>query len=381
MYVVKCLYWMCQGILYIFEWLFFNGWVIELIGNLMFGGGFVMSFIDIIVYCEVEQGFKGVNELLEQWVQECIQEFLQLNQEFSEVKSNVEVVNQLKICFFVVVSYDLMQLLNVVWLFFVVFVYQDVLFGEVCDLVQYFDLLLCFVEDLIIDLLDILCLESGWVSVECNLFLLNNFYDVFGVEFKVLVQEQGLYFCLCGSQLWVDSDIKLLWCILQNFLINVFCYVKGYVLFGVCCEDGYLCLEVWDQGLGILLDKQKVIFEEFKCLDSYQICVEKGFGFGLVIVDWFCKVFGYLLEVCFWLGKGSVFSVCVLLVWQVLLVLVNGYKVELVQVLNGVQVFCVDNEDSIFVGMNSLFSCWGCQVWIVCSCEECVMLLDSEMCL
>ncbi|MGR6765622.1 ATP-binding protein, partial [Aeromonas veronii] len=76
-------------------------------------------------------------------------------------------------------------------------------------------------------------------------------YDALGVEFKALAQEQGLHFRLRGSQLRVDSDIKLLRRILQNFLTNAFRYAKGHVLLGVRREDGYLRLEVWDQGPGI----------------------------------------------------------------------------------------------------------------------------------
>ncbi|WP_448672108.1 hypothetical protein, partial [Escherichia coli] len=82
-------------------------------------------------------------------------------------------------------------------------------------------------EDLITDLLDISRLESGRVSAERNPFPLNNLYDALGVEFKALAQEQGLHFRLRGSQLRVDSDIKLLRRILQNFLTNAFRYAKG----------------------------------------------------------------------------------------------------------------------------------------------------------
>ncbi|WP_410961212.1 PAS-domain containing protein, partial [Salmonella sp. SAL4457] len=76
------------------ERLFPNGRVIELIGNPMPGGGFVMSFTDITAYREAEQGLKGANESLEQRVQERTQELSQLNQELSEAKSNAEAANQ-----------------------------------------------------------------------------------------------------------------------------------------------------------------------------------------------------------------------------------------------------------------------------------------------
>jgi signal transduction histidine kinase len=37
-------------------------------------------------------------------------------------------------------------------------------------------------------------------------------------------------------------------------------------------------------------DKQQVIFEEFKRLDSHQTRAEKGLGLGLAIADGLCRV-------------------------------------------------------------------------------------------
>ena len=45
--------------------------------------------------------------------------------------------------------------------------------------------------------------------------------------------------------------------------------------------------------------------------------------------------------------------------------------------LNGTQVLCIDNEDSILIGMNSLLSRWGCQVWTARNRQECEALLDN----
>ena len=45
------------------------------------------------------------------------------------------------------------------------------------------------------------------------------------------------------------------------------------------------------------------------------------------------------------------------------------------KLLGGAQVLCIDNEDSILIGMNSLLSRWGCQVWTARNREECAALL------
>jgi CheY-like chemotaxis protein len=89
-----------------------------------------------------------------------------------------------------------------------------------------------------------------------------------------------------------------------------------------------------------------------------------------------CRVLGHTLQVRSWPGKGSVFSVTVPLARTQTLThtaIVEPKRAS----LNGTQVLCIDNEDSILIGMNSLLSRWGCQVWTARNREECQTLLDD----
>ena len=341
------------------------------------GGGFVMSFTDITAFREAERALKDANEGLEQRVEERTRELPALNQELSQAKAVAETANASKTRFLTAVSHDLMQPLNAARLFSAALA-QSELPGESSDLVRHLDSSLRSAEDLITDLLDISRLESGRVSAERAAFPLSALLDPLGAEFRALAQEQGIDFHLRGSKLRVDSDIKLLRRVLQNFLTNAFRYAKGRVLLGVRREDGHLRLEVWDRGPGIPEDKLSVIFEEFKRLDSHQTRAEKGLGLGLAIADRLCKVLGHRLQVRSWPGKGSVFSVSVPLARQPAPAELNGHKAEVPTELNGAQVLCVDNEDSILVGMNSLLSRWGCRVLTARSKAECERLLDSD---
>ncbi len=378
LHVAKRLYWMRQGTPHTSERLFPNGRVIELIGNPMPGGGFVMSFTDITNYRDAEQGLKDANESLEQRVQERTFELSQLNHALTEAKGTAEAANQSKSRFLAAVSHDLMQPLNAARLFSAALAHQEKLPEEATELVRHLDSSLRSAEDLITDLLDISRLEGGRVSADVAAFPLSNLYDTLGVEFRVLAQEHGIDFHVRGSKLRVESDIKLLRRVLQNFLTNAFRYAKGHVLLGVRREAGHLRLEVWDHGPGIPPDKLQVIFEEFKRLDSHQTRAEKGLGLGLAIADRLCKVLGHRLEVRSWPGKGSVFSVSVPLARQPAPAPLNGHKVETPEQLNGAQVLCVDNEDSILTGMNSLLTRWGCRVLTARSREECQALLDED---
>ncbi|WP_456020769.1 hybrid sensor histidine kinase/response regulator [Pseudomonas protegens] len=376
-HVARRLHWMRQGRAHTSERLFPNGRVIELIGNPMPGGGFVMSFTDITAFREAEQALTEANEGLEQRVSERTQELSQLNVALTEAKGTAEAANQSKTRFLAAVSHDLMQPLNAARLFSAALSHQDDgLSSEAQKLVQHLDSSLRSAEDLISDLLDISRLENGKINPDRKPFAVNELFDILGAEFKALAQEQGLTFRVRGSHLRIDSDSKLLRRILQNFLTNAFRYAKGPVLLGVRRRGGELCLEVWDRGPGIPEDKQQVIFEEFKRLDSHQTRAEKGLGLGLAIADGLCRVLGHTLRVRSWPGRGSVFSVSVPLarsqaVPASAVVELNG------KLLSGAQVLCIDNEDSILIGMNSLLSRWGCQVWTARNREECAALLSE----
>jgi Na+/proline symporter/signal transduction histidine kinase len=378
-HVARRLHWMRQGRAHTSERLFPNGRVIELIGNPMPGGGFVMSFTDITAFREAEQALTEANEGLEQRVSERTQELSQLNVALTEAKGTAEAANQSKTRFLAAVSHDLMQPLNAARLFSAALSHQDDgLSSEAQTLVQHLDSSLRSAEDLISDLLDISRLENGKINPDRKPFAVNELFDILGAEFKALAQEQGLTFRVRGSHLRIDSDIKLLRRILQNFLTNAFRYAKGPVLLGVRRRGGELCLEVWDRGPGIPEDKQQVIFEEFKRLDSHQTRAEKGLGLGLAIADGLCRVLGHTLRVRSWPGRGSVFSVSVPLARSQAVpasaaVELNG------KLLSGAQVLCIDNEDSILIGMNSLLSRWGCQVWTARNREECAALMSEGM--
>jgi signal transduction histidine kinase len=378
-HVARRLHWMRQGRAHTSERMFPNGRVIELIGNPMPGGGFVMSFTDITAFREAEQALTEANEGLEQRVTERTHELSQLNVALTEAKGTAEAANQSKTRFLAAVSHDLMQPLNAARLFSAALSHQeDGLSGEAQKLVGHLDSSLRSAEDLISDLLDISRLENGKINPNRQPFALNELFDTLGTEFKVLAREQKLEFRVRASTLRVDSDIKLLRRILQNFLTNAFRYGKGPVLLGVRRHKEQLCLEVWDRGPGIPEDKLQVIFEEFKRLDSHQTRAEKGLGLGLAIADGLCRVLGHTLRVRSWPGRGSVFSVSVPLARAqtaapVKVAELNG------KLLNGAQVLCIDNEDSILIGMNSLLSRWGCQVWTARNREECAALLGEGM--
>jgi len=378
-HVARRLHWMRQGRAHTSERLFPNGQVIELIGNPMPGGGFVMSFTDITAYRDAEHALKEANEGLEQRVVDRTQELSQLNLALTEAKAHADAANQSKTRFLAAVSHDLMQPLNAARLFSASLSHQDVQLSEDArQLVRHLDSSLRSAEDLISDLLDMSRLENGMITPDRKAFALGQLFDTLGAEFTAQAQEQGLAFRVRGTRLRVYSDIKLLRRILQNFLTNAFRYGQGPILLGVRRDRHQLRIEVWDCGPGIAENKLQVIFEEFKRLDSHRTRAEKGLGLGLAITDGLCRVLGHPLQVRSWPGRGSVFSVSVPLATSAPAEPLQGAPAH-AQPLAGVRVLCIDNEESILLGMHSLLSRWGCEVSTAAGRDACATLLDQGL--
>ena len=375
--VNRRLNWMRLGTAHTSERRLPNGRVVELIGNPMPGGGFVMSFTDITAFRQAEQALKEANEGLEQRVQERTSELSALNVELSRATTKAETANQSKTRFLAAVSHDLMQPLNAARLFSASLSHQQEQFpADTRELVRNLDSSLHSAEELIGDLLDISRLENGRITPQRRCFALNELFNTLGTEFSALARDQGVNFHLRGSRLSIDSDPKLLRRVLQNFLTNAFRYAGGHVLLGVRRQGSNLRLEVWDRGPGIPLDKQKVIFEEFKRLDSHRTRAEQGLGLGLAIADGLCRVLEHPLQLRSWPQRGTVFSVSVPLARQAEPEAPTAPEPAAV----GSQTFrvlCIDNEDSILLGMHSLLSRWGMQVWTARNQQECAQLLDE----
>ena len=357
----KRVYRMHQGTAHRSERLFPSGQVIEIIGNPMPGGGFVMSFTDITAFREAEKGLKEANESLELRVLERTRELSELNQALIQAKAQTEQASQSKGRFLMAVSHDLMQPMNAARLFSASLTHQPDLPAEAQELVRHLDTSLRSAEDLISDLLDLSRLESGRIAPEWSDFVLTELIEPLRIEFGALALEQGVDLRVHNSQLRVRSDIRLLRRVLQNFLTNAFRYAgNSRVVLGMRRMPDAVRLEVWDRGPGIPRDKLQTIFEEFQRLDNHRTQAEKGLGLGLAIADGLCRVLGHELSVRSWPGRGSVFSVVVPIArYDRVQRLASTAKMP---VLSGAPVLCIDNEATILTGMQSLLSRWQCHV-------------------
>ncbi|MBL0671621.1 PAS-domain containing protein [Aeromonas hydrophila] len=340
-----------------------DGRVIEMQGNPMPAGGFVMTFTDITPFRDAERVLREANEHLEARVAERTHELSELNRQLLLVNQQVERANHSKSRFLAAVSHDLTQPLNAAKLFTSSLLEMLPPADEPARIARHIDDALGATEDLITDLLDISRLEAGKFKAKKLDFALRDVFDNLKAEFGVLAQAGGIQFSVVESGVAVYSDVRLLRRVLQNFLTNAFRYNPGgRVLLGCRRLGDKVRIEVWDNGPGIPADKQEAIFDEFSRLDHSRTAREQGLGLGLAIARGIALVLGHNLSLRSWPGAGSVFAITLNLATRPVATTQVAAPTQRDSQLEGIRVLCIDNESDILIAMHSLLGRWGCEV-------------------
>lgn len=340
-----------------------DGRVIEMQGNPMPAGGFVMTFTDITPFRDAERVLREANEHLEARVAERTHELSELNRQLLLVNQQVERANHSKSRFLAAVSHDLTQPLNAAKLFTSSLLEMLPPADEPARIARHIDDALGATEDLITDLLDISRLEAGKFKAKKLDFALRDVFDNLKAEFGVLAQAGGIQYSVVESGVAVYSDVRLLRRVLQNFLTNAFRYNPGgRVLLGCRRLGDKVRIEVWDNGPGIPADKQEAIFDEFSRLDHSRTAREQGLGLGLAIARGIALVLGHNLTLRSWPGAGSVFAITLNLATRPVATTQVAAPTQRDSQLEGIRVLCIDNESDILIAMHSLLGRWGCEV-------------------
>jgi len=339
-----------------------DGKVIKIQGNPMPDGGFVMTFTDITQYRLQEKALLEANETLESRVQERTYELAMLNSELLEAKAQEELANASKTRFLAAVGHDLMQPLNAARLFTASLSQYPKLDLEARTTLTHVNSSLKIAGELLTDLLDISKLDSGMVEVNRRDFAIAEVINGLSVEFDAMASDSQISFSMVPSTATVNSDPSLLRRILQNFLTNAYRYARGgKVLFGCRHRGDFIEIQVLDTGCGINEFDIQEIFKEFKRLNHPSSRNVGGLGLGLAIADRISKVLDHSIQVQSALGQGSMFSIIVPL-GQTVSQVKNKPLPTLLQPLAGIKVLCIDNEEAILAGLESLLSRWQCEV-------------------
>jgi two-component system CheB/CheR fusion protein len=163
-------------------------------------------------------------------------------------------------------------------------------------------------------LLDINQLEAGTVHPQSISFPIADLLERLADEFSYLAGAQGLVLRMVGCSLSVQSDPRLLDQMLRNLLSNAVKYTRrGKILLGCRRRGKMLSIQVWDTGVGIAQDDIRAIFDEYHQIDNAARERSLGLGLGLSIVQRLATLLGHPVQVRSNPGKGSVFSIDVML--------------------------------------------------------------------
>ena len=348
-----------------------SGRVIEIRSARMPDGGVVTTYTDISDTVAAQEALERANENLERRVRERTRELTRLNQELARAKSEADEANISKTRFLAAASHDILQPLNAARLFATSLVERAETGSDAARLAHNVDCSLDAVEEILSTLLDISRLDAGAMRPELSSFRLDELTGALAREFAPVAEEKGLELTFASTSLTVRSDRRLLRRLLQNLVSNAIKYTpRGRVLVGCRRLKGRVRIEVWDTGLGIAPEQQKVVFREFKRLEQ-GAKVAPGLGLGLSIVERIARIVDHPITLRSKPGKGSVFAIELPVTAAMPAARATSERaVARNQPLAGLVVLVIDNEAAILDGMSTLLAGWGCRALAASSQKE-----------
>ncbi len=127
-------------------------------------------------------------------------------------------------------------------------------------------------------------------------------------------ENHQIYFHHQPDQIAANIDSNLLWHLLTNLLSNAIKYSPpgGTVTLRLSANEGFICISVMDEGIGIPADDQQNLFQPFR--RGSNVGKLPGTGLGLAIAKRVADLHGGTIEVASEVGKGSTFTVWI--PWQ-----------------------------------------------------------------
>jgi len=302
--------------------------------------------------------------------------------ELARKNQQLEVASQAKTRLLAAASHDLRQPLHALTLF------SDGLATGESDpvrLVRIGHIRECVdsLDRLFSELLNLSQLDAGVLQPQWADFALDRLFDEISRNFRNVAEQQGLRLVVRKTDLWVRCDYVMLSRILNNLVSNALRHTAdGGVLLGARRRGRGVRIEVWDTGVGIPLQHQERVFEEFFQIDPQRKSgAARGMGLGLSTVKRLTTLLNTRAELKSEPGRGTSVRLLVRATEPVAEVqpsepLPLSSADPVLEDLRDVRVLVIDDERSILEGLQVVLSNWGMHVLAAQTRAEALALAD-----
>jgi signal transduction histidine kinase/CheY-like chemotaxis protein len=232
------------------------------------------------------------------------------------------------------------------------------------QMVENIDRSLQSVSRLFKSLLDISTLDSGRVTPKVEKIAIAEIIEDVVRQNYEMAQLSGVVLRVSACSAIVAVDRALFTTMLQNVVNNAVKYAAHEVIVIGCRRSSTqrLAVQVYDRGLGIPLEHQEKVFEEFYQVRERGDKDVEGVGLGLPIV----KRLSRLLDVDVTLrsvpGKGTCVTLGNLQIVQKTSPANTKFQKDQPALVGGLRVLLVEDDEAVLAATASLLRKWGCEV-------------------
>lgn len=244
----------------------------------------------------------------------------QINEEPVRAEESAEESNKLKTIFLHNISHEIRTPMNGIMGFIQLLKSPDLSEENKLDYIKAIEQSGTRMLNLINDLIDLSELEAGIISCNSKETNLNRMFGQLFNFFKPQADNKNLGIDykteFSDESCTIETDEIKLYQILNHLLKNALKFTKeGAVSFGYYLKSNMLVFYVQDTGIGIHESHKGIIFERFTQVEMSVSRKFEGAGIGLSIVKSYVELLGGTIWVESELGKGSVFSFTIPLIW------------------------------------------------------------------
>ncbi len=184
-----------------------------------------------------------------------------------------------------------------------------------------------------------------------------------GMKFMPIAASYGVELRIRQRKAYAKTDPVQLERMLTNILLNAFRHAKkANVLLNIrektICDEAYWQIEVYDTGIGIPKDKQKLIFQEFTKLSKPTLS-PTGLGLGLAIVKRLSDILGHPIGLRSRLGRGSCFYIALKAIYEPQKTTDQPIADSVIR--QRMKVIAINDNIMLRDSLKTLLSSWGCQ--------------------